>query len=110
MEIFIFSILMAASGSFVTSIGCRRAQSHHRRPGWHLIFLATVVTALLAMLYVGQADLFRPARWDEHKGGTSGFWRPVIFASEAAAVISGLSSLAVFFYFRARYRDVKSVA
>jgi len=110
MEFFIFSLLAAASGAFFTGIGCRRARIHQRRPGWHLILLGTVVTVLMAVLYVGQGDLFRPQRWNEHKGGTSEFWRPIIFVSEAAAGISVLSTLAVFLYFRGRFRDVKPVA
>ena len=107
MEIVIFSILTAASGAFFTSIGCRRAHIHHRRPGWHVILLGTVVTVALTILYVGQTDLFHPERWDDYKGG---FWRPVIFASEAAAVVALLSSLAVVCYFRARFANLKTVA
>ena len=110
MEIFIFSLLTAASGALFTSIGCRRARIRHRRPGWHLVLLGTVVTVLLTVLCFGQGDLFRPQRWDEYKGGTSGFWRPIIFLSEAAAGVSVLSSLAVILYFRGRFRDVKPVA
>jgi hypothetical protein len=108
MEIFIMSMLMLPA--LVTSIGCRRAETHGRRASWWLILLSTVVTVLLAMLYLGQADLFRPAQWDEHKGGTSAFWEPVIFASEVAAVIAVFTSLAVFLYFRTRHRDVKPIA
>jgi hypothetical protein len=110
MEILIFSLLAAASGALFTGIVCRRARIHQRRPGWHLILLGTVVTGLIAVLYVGQADLFRPERWDEHKGGRVGFWRPIVFVSEAAAGIAGLSSLAVFLYYRGRFRDVTPVA
>jgi anti-sigma-K factor RskA len=107
MEIIIFSLLTAASGAFFTSIGCRRAHIHHRRPGWHHILLGTVVTVVLTMLYVGRTGLFHPERWDDYKGG---FWRPIIFASEAAAVVALLSSLAVVYYFRARISNVKTVA
>jgi hypothetical protein len=107
MEIIIFCFLAAASGAGFTSIGCRRAHIHHRRPGWHLLSLGVVATVLLAMLYVGRRDLFHPERWDDHKGG---FWPPVIFASSSAAVVALLSSLAAVLYFRARFRDDKSVA
>jgi hypothetical protein len=108
-EIFIFSLLTAASGALFTVIGCGRAPIRHRRPGWHLVLLGTVVTVLLTFLWFGRGDLFRPQRWDEYKGGTRGFWRPIVFASEAAAGVSVLSSLAVLVYFRRRFRDVKPV-
>ena len=107
MQIFIFSILTAVSGALFTGIGCRRAQIHCRRPGWHLILLGTVVTVLLTLLCLQGGDVFRPDHWDDYKGG---FWRLAIFELEAAAVVAFLSSLAVVCYFRARFNDAKPVA
>jgi ABC-type uncharacterized transport system permease subunit len=110
MEIILFSFLTAASGACFTSIGCRRAHVHHRRPGWHLILLGAGVTTLMTMLYYGWPDLFYPERWPLHKGGSREFWTPLIFASGSAAVVALLSSLVVVYYFRTKFGNDKPVA
>jgi ABC-type Fe3+ transport system permease subunit len=102
-----FSILTAASGALVTSIGCRRAKIRRRCPGWYLMLLGPVITVLLTVLCLRGGDVFRPDRWDDYKGG---FWRSVIFSLEAAAVVALLSSLAVVYYFRGRFRNEKREA
>jgi hypothetical protein len=64
--------------------------------------------AQIAAHYVnGGGDVFHPDRWADYKGG---FWWSAIFALEATAVVALSSSLAVVYYFRARFRNDKPVA
>ena len=107
MELFIIILLVAAYGAGFTSFGCWRVCRRQRRPGWHFALLGTGVTALTVMLIVGQADIFLPNRWDDHKGG---FWPFVLLPTTAAAVVALTASFAVVYYFRDKYRDLKNTA
>ena len=107
LAIFIAAVLVAGYGAGFTSFGCWRASSHKHRPGWHLALLGTGVTALSVMLLIGQADLFRPERWDDYKWG---FWPFVLLPTIVASIIALMSSVAVVYYFRSRFRDVDTKA
>lgn len=102
LEIFIGAILVAAYGAVFTSFVCWRASQHKHRPGWHLALLGTAITALSVIFLVGQEDLFRPERWDAYKGG---FWQIVLLATIVASIIALMSSVAVVYYFRSRFRN-----
>jgi type IV secretory pathway VirB6-like protein len=106
MVIFIFILLIATSAAYFTGIGCRRALGQHRRPGWHLTLLGTCITTLLAALFIGQDDWFRPSRWDSGKVGIL----PVIMITLTAAVIALIASVIVVSIYRGRFRDDNHVA
>jgi Na+-driven multidrug efflux pump len=105
--IFIVAILVAAYGAGFTGFGCWRACVHNRRPSWYFVLLGTGVTALSVLLLFGRTDLFFPSRWDDYKGG---FWPLVLFPTIAAAIIALVSSVAVVYYFRSKYRHVETKA
>jgi ABC-type phosphate transport system permease subunit len=106
MVILIFILLIATSAAYFTGIGCRRALARNRRPGWHLTFLGTCITTLLAALFVGQDDWFRPSRWDSGKVGIL----PVIMITFVAAVIALIASVIVVSIYRGKFRDDNHVA
>jgi ABC-type uncharacterized transport system permease subunit len=106
MVILIFILLIATSAAYFTSIGCRRALARHRRPGWHVTLLGIGITTLLAALFVGQDDWFRPSRWDSGKVGIL----PVIMITLTAAVIASVASVIVVSIYRGRFRDDDHVA
>ena len=107
MDVIIFMALTAASGAYFTSVGCRRAQMRHRRPGWHHALVGTLITALLAVLFICQDDLFRPSRWDR---GKVSIWFTVIVASAASGVVALVASSIVVLSFRAKVRDENNAA
>jgi hypothetical protein len=104
MRLFLFVALTGAAGAYITSIACRRSQARHRRAGWHLAFAGTLLTALITGVFIGQPELFHPARWDT---GKVSIWYPVIALSSAAAVVALVTSLVVVVVFRVRFRDEK---
>lgn len=107
MGVVIFIVITAASGAWVTSLRCRRAQARRCRAGWHLTIRGTLITALLTGLFIGQPDLFYPDRWDN---GKVSIWFPVMASSSAAAVFAFVASVIVVAAFRARFRDENHVA
>jgi hypothetical protein len=107
MHAFVFIGLTGAAGAYITSIACRRSQARHRRAGWHLALLGTLLTTLITGIFIGQPELFQPTRWDT---GKVSIWYPVVVLSSAAAVVALVASMIVVVVFRLRFRDEKQVA
>ena len=107
METFLVAVLVAAYGAGFTGLCCWRVQVHHRRPGWHFALVGTSITMFTVMFLVAQDDLFNPKRWDDYKGG---FWPNIMVPATAAGIVALLSSFAVVYYFRAKFKDVKPLA
>ena len=106
MDLVIFVVLTGAAGAYFTSVGCRHAQARHRRAGWRHACFGTFITALLAVLFVCQGDLFRPSQWE---AGKYSIWFGVVAVSVPAGVVALVTSAIVVSVFRARFRNEKRV-
>jgi hypothetical protein len=100
----IFIALTGAAGAYFTSIGCRWAHGRHHRPSWRYGWLASFITALLAVLFVCQGDLFRPGRWDT---GKVSIWFSVVSVAIAAGIVALLASAIVLEVFWRKFKHEK---
>src|SRR5437868_1547930 len=102
MSLVIGIILIAAGAAYLTSIPCRAAESKDRRAAWHYALAGILGAAGLAMLFIFQADLFRPSEW--HKGKVEmTLMVPVDFAVCCAVAL--IPSLIVVWTYRKKYED-----
>lgn len=73
-RIYVFLILLLAAGvpsagvaAYIASVPCRILVSRGRQPKWHIALGVAMLMGILAALFAGGTDIFRPSRWDTGK-------------------------------------------
>jgi len=93
-------ILIIAAACYLTSIPCRAVASKGRRAEWVCALAGMLGAPCLAILFIFQTDLFRPAEW--HKGKVDmAFMVPVDFVMTGA--VAAIPSLLVVWLYRRKH-------
>ena len=107
---FAFIILLEVVAVAITAVGCRLAHRWHRRAGWHLALLGSVMAASIAVFCTEGTYLLNPHRWNWAGVHSKESLSSVIYFFMFLIGLVVLPTLFVVHLYRKKYGDSSHVA